>query len=183
MSQMNTPTRPTQGRNIIDSIAIGVGFTALSYLVGIGFGWLTLDTLNLLEVFAVLTSYSCTYLCVKERRINYPIGAVSSAAYALLFVQSGLLSSAILNAYLVPTLIYGWIRWRRDTATRPVTHVSLRMIPVYILITALGYAGAAFISQSFGGALAWTDAIILIGTIFAQFLLDNKKLETWMIWA
>ena len=31
--------------------------------------------------------------------------------------------------------------------------------------------------------MAWTDAMILAGTILAQFLLDNKKLENWAVWA
>lgn len=118
-------------------------------------------------------------LRVVERRFNYPMGAISSAAYAYLFVQSGLFASAVLNAYLVPTLIYGWIRWRQDANTRPVTRVSLRMIPVYLGIAGVGYAGAALISQQLGGAMAWTDSVILAATILAQFLLDNKKLENW----
>lgn len=178
-----SPTRTTAKRDIIESIGIGIFLTVLSYIVGALAGWISLTTLNWLEVFAVFTSYSCTYLCVKERRINYPIGAISSAAYALLFLQNGLFASAILNAYLVPTLIYGWIRWRKDDNTRPVTHVSLKMIPVYLGIALIGYAGAALISQSLGGAMAWTDSLILAGTILAQFLLDNKKLENWIIWA
>ncbi len=178
-----SPTRTTQKRDVIESIGIGVALTVLSYVVGALAGWVSLTTLNWLEVFAVFTSYSCTYLCVKERRINYPIGAISSAAYALLFLQNGLFASAILNAYLVPTLIYGWIRWRKDSNTRPVTHVSLKMLPVYLAIALVGYAGAALISQSLGGAMAWTDSLILTGTILAQFLLDNKKLENWIIWA
>ena len=170
-------------RNIIESIIIGLVLTGISYLFGIWFGWLSAQGLNWLEVFAVFTSYSCTYLCVKERRINYPIGAISSAAYAYLFMQSGLIASAILNAYLVPTLIYGWIRWRKDDNTRPITHVKIKWIPVYLLVAGLGYYGAAQISQYFGGAMAWTDALILAGTILAQFLMDNKKLENWIVWA
>lgn len=175
--------RTTPGRDISESVGVGVALTALSYVAGILFGWVNANALNWLEVFAVLTSYSCTYLCVKERRINYPIGAISSAAYAVLFLQSGLFASAILNAYLVPTLVYGWIRWRKDTQTRPVTHVKLKMIPAYLLVALVGYGGAALISQQLGGAMAWTDSIILAGTILAQFLLDNKKLENWAIWA
>ena len=171
----------TSRRNLIESVVIGVVLTALSYLVGLGAHWI--QSLNWLEVFAVLTSYSSTYLCVRERRINYPIGAVSSAAYAVLFLQSGLISSAILNAYLVPTLVYGWLRWRKDSITRPVTHVRIRWIPAYLGISAAGYLGATFVSTSFGGSMAWTDSIILAGTILAQFLLDNKKLENWGIWA
>jgi nicotinamide mononucleotide transporter len=175
--------REGQKRNFIESAVIGLVLTALSYVVGILAGWLTLETLNWLEVFAVFTAYGSTYLCVRERRINYPVGAISSAAFAILFIQSGLFASAVLNAYLVPTLVYGWFRWRRDEVTRPVMHVSLKMIPVYLGIAGAGYAGAALISQKLGGAMAWTDSVILAATILAQFMLDNKKLENWIVWA
>lgn len=175
--------RTTNKQNIIESIGIGTVLTSLSYVVGLLFGWVTFSTLNWLEVFAVFTSYSCTYLCVMERRINYPIGVISSVAYAVLFLQSGLLASAVLNMYLVPTLLYGWIRWRKDDITRPVTRVTLRMIPVYVAIVTVGYLGAVMLSMRFGGSLAWTDSVVLAGTILAQFLLDNKKLENWFVWA
>lgn len=175
--------REKQTRDIIESLIIGTVLTALSYAAGIMFGWIKAGDIRWLEVFAVFTSYVCTYLCVKERRINYPIGSISSAAYALLFYQSGLLASTVLNVYLVPALVYGWLRWRRDANTRPVTHIQLRWLPVYLLITAAGYAGAALVSQRLGGTLAWTDSVILAGTILAQFLLDNKKLENWIVWA
>mgnify|MGYP006314080043 FL=1 len=181
MKKLLTTTRVSVKQDVAESIGVGIVLTALSYTVGLLAGWIT--SLNILEVFAVLTSYVCTYLCVKERRINYPIGAISTLAYALLFMQNGLILSAVLNAYLTPTLIYGWFRWRKDAATRPVTHVSLKMIPVYLLITACGYFGAVMISQALGGAMAWTDAMILTATILAQFLLDNKKLENWVVWA
>jgi nicotinamide mononucleotide transporter len=181
MKKLLTTTRVSTKRDVAESVFIGVILTALSYAVGLAANWIT--KLNWLEVFAVLTSYSCTYLCVKERRINYPIGAASTAAYAVLFMQSGLFSSAILNAYLTPALLYGWLRWRKDTVTRPVTHVKLQWVPVYLIVAGIGYAGAAMISSRFGGAMAWTDAMILAGTILAQFLLDNKKLENWIVWA
>ncbi|QQS22111.1 nicotinamide mononucleotide transporter [Candidatus Saccharibacteria bacterium] len=181
MKQLLTITRISAKRDLAESLLVGVVLTTLSYCVAIAAQWIT--NLNWLEVFAVFTSYASTYLCVKERRANYPIGAVSTAAYAVLFLQSGLLSSAILNAYLTPTLIYGWIRWRKDIDTRRVSHVQLRWIPVYLLVSLLGYTGAALISQRLGGAMAWTDAMVLAATILAQFLLDNKKLENWIVWA
>jgi len=180
---MTTTTRPGPARDIIESIVIGVVLTGLSYAVGIWFNWISTDHLGLLEPFAVFTSYACTWLCVKERRINYPLGIVSSAAYAYLFYKADLFASTALNLYLVPTLIYGWIRWRRDTVTRPVTMVSWRMLPVYLGTSIIGYVGAVYVSQRFGGSVAWADSVILAGTVLAQLLLDNKKLETWMIWA
>jgi len=181
MKLLLTTTRISPKRDLWESGFVGAVLTALSYVVALLAGWIT--TLNWLEVFAVFTSYSSTYLCVKERRANYPIGAISTAAFAILFLQSGLLSSAILNIYLTPTLLYGWLRWRKDAKTRPITHVELKWVPVYLLVAILGYTGAALISQALGGAMAWTDAMILAATILAQFLLDNKKLENWGVWA
>lgn len=178
-----TKRRESMTQDVLISIGVGVVLTAISYIFGILFKWLTYDSLNWLEVFAVFTSYMSTYLCVVERRFNYPMGAISSAAYAYLFVKSGLFASAVLNAYLVPTLIYGWIRWRKDINTRPVEHIKLKMIPVYLAVAVIGYYGAATISQKFGGSMAWTDSIILAASILAQFLLDNKKIETWIVWA
>src|SRR5690349_17994979 len=98
--------------HMTQGVILGVVLTALSYFVGFQFGWLA--SLNFIEVFAVFTSYVCTFLCVVERRANYPIGAVSNAAYAVLFFSFGLMGSAVVTAYLTFSLLYGWIRWNRD---------------------------------------------------------------------
>jgi nicotinamide mononucleotide transporter len=167
--------------DVLDSIVIAVVLTGISYALGLGFHWI--DTVNWLEAFAVFTSYSCTWLCVRQRRINYPIGAISTAAYCVLFWQAGLLASMALNAYLTPALVYGWFRWRRDSQTRPVGRVTLKWAPVYLLATGLGYLGVLWIVGVFGATLALTDSFILAGSILAQFLLDNKKIENWWVWA
>lgn len=163
------------------SVAIAVGATALSYIVGFQMGWVT--ELNWLEVFAVATSYSTTYLCVMQRRLNYPIGVVTTAAYTYLFFLGGLYSSAMLNAYLVPTLIWGWFRWGKDEVTRPVTLVSWKWWPVYIGLTGATWYGLVLLSTYMGATLPLADSAILALSILAQFLLDQKKLETWGFWA
>lgn len=174
-------SKNTLTRDAVNSALIAVALTSLSYVVGLKAHWV--DKLDWLEVFAVFTSYSCTWFCVKQRRINYPIGAISSAAYALLFYKVDLMASAVLNVYLAPYLLYGWIRWNRDEVTRKVTRVAPRMIPLYLLVAGLGYFVASLLSKQFDGSMAWTDSVILAGTLLAQFLLDNKKLENWIIWA
>lgn len=171
---------PILNADVAVSLLVGAGLTVLSYVIALAAGWLTL--VNALEAVAVFTSYACTYLCVRQRRVNYVFGVLSTAAYAALFFQSGLLASAVLNVYLVPTLVYGWIRWGSDDRTRPVTRVLGRWIPVYIGVTALAFAGAYAVISALGGQFALTDSIILILSMLAQFLLDNKKIETWFIW-
>lgn len=164
-----------------EAIAVAIVFTSVSYLVALAAGWIT--ELNLLEVFAVFTSYASTYLCVVQKRLNYVFGAISTLAYGFLFMQSGLVASMLLNFYLAPALVYGWFRWKSDAVTRPVKHLELKWVPVYVLVTAAAYVGAVALSSAFGGTFAPLDSVILIGTILAQFLLDNKKIETWIVWA
>jgi nicotinamide mononucleotide transporter len=167
--------------HLLQGTALAIFLTGLSFVVGIQMEWIT--TINYLEVFAVFTSYLCTFLCVVERRANYPVGIITTAAYCVLFYQWGLLGSMAVNAYLVVTLIYGWFRWGHDKKTRPVTRLQLKWVPVYLLVTAGLYAGALGLVTAFGGTLALTDTVILIGTVLAQILLDNKKIETWAVWA
>lgn len=163
------------------SIVVGVAATATSYIVARVLGGpLAVDRL---EVFAVLTSYSCTFLVVRQRRVNYMVGMVSTAAYAVLFHRQGLYASMVLNLYLTPALIYGWFRWRPDADKRPVTNVTARALPVYLAVTAAFYGGAALVVGALDGQMARWDALILIGSMLAQFLLDNKKLQTWIVWA
>lgn len=174
-----------KGRTSLWDVAIGVllgvVLTTLSYGMGSIFGWLNAP-LNPVEVIAVFTAYAGTYLCVVQRRINYPINAVSTAAYCVLFFQQGLVGSAVLNLYLTPALLYGWFRWRSDTDPRPVTRVALKMAPLYIGVATVAYVGASLITTGFGGKLAFLDAFILAGTILAQLMLDNKKIENWIVW-
>ena len=167
-------------RDVLDSLWIAAILTGGSYVLAAGLGWIT--AVNPLEAFAVFTSYACTWLCVQQRRFNYPIGAMSTAAYCVLFWQQGLVASAALNAYLTPSLLYGWIRWRADADTRPVTHVERRWLPSYLGVTAVAYVGAVTVAGALGGTFAAADSVILVGSILAQFLLDNKKLETWAAW-
>lgn len=169
-------------RAVIEGLVLAIALTGLSYIVGALFGWLP-NGVNWWEFGAVFTSYWCTYLCVMQRRINYPLGAISSALYCVLFVQQDLVASALLNGYLVIALVYGWLRWRKDSNARPVTRVSLKATPLYILTTAVFYGGAVWLVTAFGGSFAPLDTVILIGTILAQFLMDNKKIENWVIWA
>ena len=169
-------------KSFVHSIYFAVIASVIPFVLALQFGWMTLSDVNWLEVFAVFTSYSCTFLCVKQSRWNYPIGAISTAALCLMFYQQGLLASAALNLYLVPTLLYGWFIWGPDNSTKRVESVKLLDLPTYALFTSAAYFGTLWIVTQLGGSMAPLDSIIFVFSIFAQFLLDRKKLETWLVW-
>lgn len=170
---------------ILESIAIAIVLTALSYALGLWFGWIA--ALNWLEVFAVFTSYSCTWLFTRQSRWSYPIGILTTALYSILFYQWGLLALAVFNLYLVFSLIYGWFRWGPDGNSRPVTTIPLVWYTGYgalgLVILGLFLAANMIFNPAGISALNPIDVGLAVASGVAQFMLDNKKLENWMLWA
>jgi nicotinamide mononucleotide transporter len=98
-----------------------------------------------------------------------------------------MLALSIFNIYLVFSLIYGWFRWGNDNDTRPVTTIPLVWYSGY---AALGLAilglflGANVMFNPEGiGVLNPIDVGLAVASGIAQFMLDNKKIETWTVWA
>ena len=134
-------------------IVLATILTSLSYMVGLGMGWI--DELNYLEMFAVWTSYVCTYLCVVQSRWNYPIGTVAVISYAFLFYQTELYASAGLNIYLIGPLIYGWWRWG-DSMGKALAVTRLKVdkwLVGYFIATTFLYAIAVSLVYWLGGSM------------------------------
>lgn len=170
----------------ITTALVGVGLTTLTYaiiMVATGVFGIPPYTMNALEVFAVATGYSCTYLCVLQDRWNYPLGAVATASLCIVFWQGGLFASALTNLYLPLALLYGWFRWGSNGNPRPVTQTSPTSWLLQGAVATGLYMLVVLIMDMLGANLPMWDAVILAGTILAQFMLDNKKLETWFVWA
>ena len=170
---------------IIESIVLAIVLTALSYVVGLQASWIT--ELNWLEVFAVFTSYSCTWLCTRQSRWNYPVGVVTTAAYSLLFWQWSMTALAIFNIYLVVSLAYGWFRWGADTKTRRVTRIPKVWYTAYGVVGLAILALFLYANQLFNPTgiteLNPIDVGLAVASGVAQLMLDNKKLENWTVWA
>lgn len=140
------------------------------------------EPINWIETASVFFSFACTWLCTRQVRFNYVLGVVSTTLLVITFYQAGLYGSMVLNIYLVPTVIIGWFMWGKDKNPRPVQHVQLKKIALYLFFTALTWTGAYFIITGFGGKMVALDGWLLVGTVLAQFLLDRKKIETWIVW-
>lgn len=172
-------------KNILESIGLAIVLTTISYTIGMWAGWIT--ELNWLEVFAVFTSYSCTWLCTRQSRWNYPIGVITTGAYSVLFWQWGMVALAIFNLYLVFSLIYGWFRWGNDSNTRPVTRIPVKWYAGYgmvgLVILGLFLLANILFNPAGVSALNPIDVGLAVASGVAQLMLDNKKLENWTVWA
>lgn len=165
---------------VLEALALATGITlvlllATRFIMGADINWL--------ETASVFFSFASTWLCTRQVRFNYVFGVLSTVLLSITFYQAGLFGSMALNLYLIPTVIIGWFMWGKDTDTRPVEHVKAKKVILYVFFTAVTWAGALWIITAFGGNLAALDGWLLVGSILAQFLLDRKKIETWIVWA
>lgn len=157
---------------------LALALTGFSALLGADvpeFSWL--------EFAAVTTSYVCTLLATQQYRMQYYWGLVTTALYVWLFATNGLPASATLNAILTIQLIYGFFRWGSDDNSIPVTRTKLKEWPLYVVSTTALY-GVTWLAIRLidGEGPPLLDCSILALSILAQWLLDNKKVETWFVW-
>lgn len=176
-------TRPSWNRtskSVVEALVLSTVITSL--LIFAQITWYD-PTINWLETASVFASFGATWLCTRQVRLNYAFGVAATLMLSVVFYQANLLGSMILNMYLVPTVVYGYFIWGKDSQTRPVEHVKPKNALIYLAVTAITWAGAVLLIKAFNGTLSTLDGWLLIGSILAQFLLDRKKIETWIIWA
>lgn len=181
---MELSTRiPVKFKNaFLQAILLSALFTGTTYALALSLGWLTPGTLNWFELGAGALNYIATFLCIRQKRAYALVGIVGSALWAYVFWSNDLLASAVVNTYLAIMLIYGYWRWGEDTDTRKVHQLAWRWTPVYAISTVLIYLGAVWITDSLGGKMAFWDAAILVFTILAQLLQDQKVIFAWIVW-
>ena len=166
------------------SFVYGSALTAVTYAIGAVLGFFNPENFGWIEFFAIWTSYICTLLCVYQKRINYPIGAVSTVLYAILSYKADLPALGLFNILLSVNLIYGWFRWNSDAQTRPVeSWPSLPWWIGYAAIAIVAYFLLTTISSYFGYQVTWLDVTTAVVYAVAQAMLDNKHRSAWGVFA
>lgn len=174
--------RPMLANVWLQAAIIALGLTGATYALALAIGWLEPGSFNGVEMLAGVLNYAATFLCIKQKRAYAIAGIFGTAAWSYVFFTSNLLASGVVNIYLAGMLIYGWWRWGKDNNTRPVRHLSMKWAPVYAGVTALIYFGAVWITSALGGSFVFWDAAILVLTILAQLLQDQKIIQVWIVW-
>lgn len=164
---------------IIEALILSTVITLLLVLATM---FIAKTEINWFETAAVFFSFGSTWLCTRQVRFNYVFAIFSTALLSITFWQAGLFGSMALNLYLIPTVIYGFFIWGRDTNPRRVEHVKARAAGLYLFFTAITWLGAFYVIRLFNGEMVALDGWLLVGTVLAQYLLDRKKIENWMIW-
>jgi nicotinamide mononucleotide transporter len=148
-----------------------------------------IELLTLIEWTAVATGVLCVYLLTKENIWSWPFGLLSTTLLIIVFFHAKLYSDMLENFIYTFLQIYGWWFWlhgrkkKQNEKTVPIVQLSrTKWFFVGSIIAvgsaALGYGMATYTDADF----AYLDAFTTVTSLVAQWLLNRKVLENWLLW-
>jgi nicotinamide mononucleotide transporter len=145
-----------------------------------------MDTLQIIELIAVVSGIIHVFLLTREKISAWPFGILTVSLYIYIFTLSRLYSDVILHIIYVALNLYGWWNWarRRDAARHiPISRLRLQEMGSWALFIVLGFlAWGRFMAANTAADFPYPDAFTTVASLAAQFLLARKKLENWIIW-
>ena len=140
---------------------------------------------SMVETLGFVTGASCVYLVVREHPWNFPIGILSAGLYLVVFTQARLFGDAGLQLVFIALGFQGWYWWLRGGAGRTELHVS-RTSPALAAGTIAFVIAATpvlmWLLQRLKGSAPFLDSFTTVLSLAAQYLLNNKKIENWVVW-
>ena len=141
-----------------------------------------------IQIFGVVTGIIYVILEVKQNRLLWPLGIITSAAYIYIFFSGKFYADMGLQVYYVLISIYGWYYWSRggvraDKAELPVIHINRQQLIILFLTFIASWVGIYFLLDRY------TDSTVPVGDAFttalaivATWMLTRKMIEQWFLW-
>lgn len=141
--------------------------------------------INPLEIAATLVTLTCVILGVKRSLWQFPVGIVGTALFFIVVLQAGIYANAALQVFFVCVQVYGWWYWLKGwdgkrPKIRSTGPLVLGAATALALITTFALAPA--LEHYAGSKAPLADAGVFSFSVFAQILLDRKRVETWVVW-
>jgi nicotinamide mononucleotide transporter len=157
-------------------------------LLGLGLAWGSWQQrlpLGLTEVFGFATGAACVLLVVDESVWNFPVGIANNVFFLVLFLSARLYADMALQVVYVGLGVAGWRLWVKGGGGAEglqVAPAGWRERVVLLLLGAAATAGLAVYLRGIGDAAPWLDALTTVLSLIAQWLLNRKRLDNWLVW-
>lgn len=140
-----------------------------------------------LELLAFVTGLGAVWLTYRIHIANWPLGMVSVAAYAWLFLQARLYADALLQVAFLVLCAYGWHAWARGRrgaqAHIPVSRMPSREAAVLAALTCAAIVLIAVILIFYTDSPApFLDAAIFALSLAATYAQARARVESWWLW-
>lgn len=137
------------------------------------------------DLLGFVTGLSCVWLAARGNIWNFPIGILNGAILGVVFLNQRLFADAALQVVCIVLGVRGLWQWRAgDTAreTSPVFRVRTGELGglalAALVLTLLLWVVLGWLK----GSAPIVDALITSLSICAQWLLNRRVLENWVVW-
>lgn len=147
-------------------------------------------SLSYVELIGTLFGLISVYYASKANILTWPTGIINEIALFVLFFQVQLYADMFLQVYFFVVTIFGWYKWKSNTADVPVTSAgSLTWIVVTMIVGTIGVG--VIITNIHVWLPMWfrlpatypfADSFVMVGSILATVLLAKKQVENWYLW-
>ncbi len=136
-----------------------------------------------LEIVGVISGIACTLLMIEQSVLNFPAGILNILASAALYFLAKLYGNMGVQFVYAAFGVVGWVHWARRGGEAPLRITRARAWE-WALLPGLG-APAVWLLTGFlgrtGSAAPVLDALTTVLALGAQYLLNRKRLEHWLV--
>jgi nicotinamide mononucleotide transporter len=143
------------------------------------------DAVSWAELLGFVTGAVCVVLTVRRHIANFPTGIANSAFFLVLFLSTRLWADAGLQVVYIVLSFIGWRQWLHGGelhAKLEVGRASPGKIVWLLGFVAIGTVGLTALLRQANDIAPFWDALTTSLSLAAQWLLNAKKLESWLFW-
>ena len=143
--------------------------------------------MDVLEIFAVVTTLACVWLMVRQSIWTWPLGLVAVSLYGVFFYRHELYGQVGLQVVYFAFNLYGWYEWLYGGEGHTRLRVSKVRPSVFALLLLLGAVATVVIvtvmlATTTDAASPYFDSLLTAYSLVAQFMTTRKWVESWHIW-
>ncbi len=143
---------------------------------------------NWIEVIGALAGFIYIFLEIKEDKLMWPVGIITSVFYIIIFFNSKLYADMGLQFYYVLISIYGWYWWvygakKSNSKELPITKLDLKLGLTLLAISSLIFIIIGYYLDNYTDSnIPYWDAFTTALSITATWMLTRKIIEQWLVW-
>jgi nicotinamide mononucleotide transporter len=143
------------------------------------------DAVSWAELLGFITGAACVWLTVRSSVHNFWVGIANSAFFLVLFATTRLWADGGLQVVYIVLGFIGWWQWLHGGKARTalvVSRATWKTLAVCIGFVAVATWGLMMLLEATHGSAPFWDALTTAISLAAQYLLNAKKVETWLFW-
>lgn len=138
------------------------------------------------EMLAALVSVAAVWLTTQRHPWCWPVGLLSVALYAWVFLDARLYSDMLLQGVFAVAIVYGWNRWLHhlgDDGRVRVTALPRRLALLHVALGAIGALALGWVMHRHtNAALPWLDSTLAAYSMVAQWWGIRRHTAVWWMW-